>query len=117
MKRINLLISVILLTLLIACEGKKQQTVSGAIVNGEGKELSLMAYRNGQPDTLSRIILTADGNFSIPVSTGKMDFYTLSVEDNGALILAFDSTESPVIEADVFYINRTYKISNSKERL
>jgi peroxiredoxin len=115
MKKISVLIILVAGILAASCAKKQQQTVSGKIVNGAGKSLSLISYVNGKPDTLSSTVLTKEGNFSFPVSTGKMDFYSLAVEDNGALILAFDSTESPVVEADVFYINRTYEIQNSKE--
>lgn len=107
----------ILATVLIAsCANESDnQTISGTLTNAEGKEVSLVGFVNGQPDTLGSATLGADGNFEIPINTGRLSFYNLTVEDNGAIVLAFDSTESPVISADVDYINKKYEVSGSKD--
>ncbi|HKL02557.1 MAG TPA: TlpA disulfide reductase family protein [Cryomorphaceae bacterium] len=102
--------------IIVACANESnRQTISGTLTNAEGKKVSLVGFVNGQPDTLGSATLGSDGNFEIPISTGRLSFYNLVVEDNGAIVLAFDSTESPVVSADVDYINRTYEISGSED--
>ncbi len=102
--------------IIVACANESnRQTISGTLTNAEGKKVSLVGFVNGQPDTLGSATLGSDGNFEIPISTGRLSFYNLVVEDNGAIVLAFDSTESPVVPEDVDYINRTYEISGSED--
>jgi hypothetical protein len=93
----------------------EEQTVSGKIDNASGKQVDLIGFVNGEPDTIGTQVLTESGEFSIPVNAGRLAFYQLAVENNGALVLAFDSTESPRIEADLHYINQKYSVQGSKD--
>ncbi|MFN2429384.1 MAG: redoxin domain-containing protein [Cryomorphaceae bacterium] len=100
----------------VSCADQQDdQTISGTLTNAEGKKVSLVGFVNGEPDTLGSATLGAEGNFEIPINTGRLSFYNLVVEDNGAIVLAFDSTESPVVSADVDYINKKYEVSGSKD--
>jgi len=92
-----------------------QQTVSGKIDNATGKQVDLIGFVNGEPDTIGTQVLSESGEFSIPVDGGRLSFYQLAVENNGALVLAFDSTESPVVEANLHYINQNYTVSGSED--
>lgn len=96
-------------------ESNDQQSVSGKIDNASGKQVDLIGFVNGEPDTIGTQVLSESGEFSIPVNGGRLSFYQLAVENNGALVLAFDSTESPVVEADLHYINQNYSVSGSED--
>lgn len=99
---------------LISCQPSDKQSVSGKLQNGEGKKIALIGYDSkGQADTLGSTVLNSSGDFNFPVAGKKLTFYTLAIQDNGSLILAFDSTESPVITGDLHYINRNYSVSGS----
>lgn len=93
----------------------KEQTVSGKIDNAEGQQVSLIGFPNGQPDTLGTSTLAADGEFSFPVNGGKLAFYTLTIGDEASVVLAFDSTESPIVTANFPDIKKDYQIANSKD--
>ncbi len=100
----------------MACQSNGQQSVKGKIVNGEGKKVSLIGYSvKGEPDTLGTALLNAEGDFEIPVKGGRLNFYSLALQDNGSLILAFDSIHSPEVTGDMDYINRDYQVSGSPE--
>ncbi len=114
LKRPFLALLAVLFTISCADE-QNSQTISGTLTNAEGKKVSLVGFVNGEPDTLGSATLGAEGNFEIPINTGRLSFYNLVVEDNGAIVLAFDSTESPVVSADVDYINKKYEVSGSKD--
>ena len=106
----------LLILIISSCkETNDQQTVSGKIDNASGKQVDLIGFVNGEPDTIGTQVLSESGEFSIPVNGGRLSFYQLAVENNGALVLAFDSTESPVVEADLHYINQKYSVSGSED--
>ncbi len=117
MKNKFLLVLAFVSLIVTSCSDKssEDQTVSGKIENAAGKQLDLIGFVSGEPDTIGTQILTESGEFSIPVNTGRLSFYQLAVEDNGALVLVFDSTESPVIEADLHYINQKYSVRGSED--
>lgn len=106
---------VILLVASCSNSANKEQTVSGKIINASGKQVDLIGFVNGEPDTIGTQVLPESGEFSIPVKAGRLSFYQLAVENNGALVLAFDSTESPRIEADLHYINQEYSVQGSPD--
>lgn len=93
----------------------KNQTLSGTIANAEGQEISLVGFPKGQPDTIGTAVLTAEGEFSFPVNARQLAFYSLNVGGTETIILAFDSTQSPVITADFTTITSSYDVSNSKD--
>jgi peroxiredoxin len=107
----------LLVMIAAACSnsGNEEQTVSGKIENATGKQIDLIGFVNGEPDTIGTQVLSESGEFSIPVDGGRLSFYQLAVENNGALVLAFDSTESPRVEADLHYINKEYSVQGSKD--
>jgi len=109
--------SALIILIAYSCANTKneQQTVSGKIDNASGRQIDLIGFVNGEPDTLGTEVLNESGEFSISVNTGRLSFYQLAVENNGALVLVFDSTESPVIEADLHYINKKYSVKGSKD--
>lgn len=110
------LANIIIAATLWSCAGTETQTVSGTILNGEGKTISLLGYdATGTPDTLGQVVLDATGNFEIPINAGRLSFYTLVLDNNGALVLAFDSTQSPVVTADINSVHSVYEISGSKD--
>ena len=116
MKNINIIIlAIVVLTAACATSSNKEQTVSGTITNAEGQEVSLIGYPKGQPDTLASAILPASGKFSFPVNAGPLAFYNLNVGETETMILAFDSTQSPVVTADFTTITANYDVSNSKD--
>lgn len=95
--------------------GNKEQTLSGTITNAEGQEVTLLGFPKGQPDTLGTAVLSASGEFSFPVSAGPLAFYSLMVGETESIVLAFDSTQSPVVTADFTTMTATYDVSNSKD--
>lgn len=106
----------LLLFILASCTPQKnEQTVSGTISNAEGKQITLLGFPQGQPDTLGTKTLTGDGAFSFPVNTGNLAFYALNVGEEGSMVLAFDSTQSPKVTADYTTIKKSYDVSNSKD--
>lgn len=112
----NLFLAALALPIILwSCGGSQQQSVSGTVTNNEGQTISLIGYVNGQPDTVGTATPDASGNFSIPVNGGRLAFYTLSLGDNGALVLAFDSTQSPVVQVDMETAHKTYEVSGSKD--
>lgn len=118
MKMKTIIVSLFASSILIisACtQSNDVQTVSGKIENASGKQVDLIGFVNGEPDTMGTEILPESGEFSIPVDGGRLAFYQLAVEDNGALVLAFDSTESPKIKADLHYINQRYSVQDSPD--
>lgn len=115
MKRL-ILANIIIAATLWSCGVNDSQSVNGTIINGEGKTISLLGYdAAGTPDTLGQVLLDASGNFEIPVKAGRLSFYTLLLGENGALVLAFDSTQSPKITADINTVYSTYDVSDSKD--
>ncbi len=90
-------------------------TVSGTIEHAAGRKISLIGFNEGQTDTVATAVLGDDGKFSIPVNAGPLSFYALSIGQSGSIVLAFDSTQSPVIDADLEDVNETYEVSNSKD--
>lgn len=117
MKNKLILVSALASLIVTSCANKmsEEQTVSGTIQNAAGKQVDLIGFVDGEPDTLATQTLNESGQFSMPVNTGRLSFYQLAVEDNGALVLVFDSTESPVIEADLHYINQKYSVTGSED--
>ncbi|WP_204336815.1 peroxiredoxin family protein [Cryomorpha ignava] len=109
--------STIILLIASSCgsTSSKEQTVSGKIDNAEGQQITLIGYPKGQPDTLGSKTLTADGAFSFNVSGGNIAFYTLNVGNEGSVVLAFDSTQSPQVTANYPEIKKDYQIADSKE--
>lgn len=93
----------------------KEQTLSGTITNGEGQEVSLIGFPKGQPDTLGTAVLTASGEFSFPINARSLAFYSLNVGETETIVLAFDSTQSPVVTADFTSITSNYDVSNSED--
>ena len=117
MKNISIaMLAVVFLT--AACSNNssnKAQTLSGTIANAEGQQVTLIGFPKGQPDTLGTKFLTASGDFSFPVNAGPLAFYSLYVGESESIVLAFDSTQSPVVTADFTTITSTYDVSNSKD--
>lgn len=90
-------------------------TVSGTIEHAAGRKISLIGFNGGQTDTLATTVIEDNGKFSIPVEAGSLSFYALAIGQSGSIVLAFDSTQSPVIDADLENVNETYEVSNSKD--
>lgn len=90
-------------------------TVTGEIRNANGEQITLIGFDNGRPDTLGTQMLAKDGSFSFTVPPARLDFYNLTLDGKGSIILAFDSTQSPVIEADADHIPGDYTVSGSKD--
>lgn len=91
----------------------KQSPISGRIVGAEGRTIRLQHLGNVNPDMDSTVI-GPDGSFSILPSKGlAMDFYRLTLDDEHALLLITDSTESPRIEADYNDWRKSLSVSNS----
>ncbi len=117
MKKISIvMLAVVFLS--AACSnntGNKAQTLSGTITNAEGQQVTFIGFPKGQPDTLGTKVLTASGEFSFPVNAGSLAFYNLNIGETETIILAFDSTQAPVVTADFTTISSTYDVSNSKD--
>lgn len=115
-KLIYILIPLLTTVLLSGCNPENEsQTVSGTIENASGETIRLMGFTNGQADTLASQVLTDDGSFSFPVAAGILSFYSLTVDGKGNIVLAFDSTQSPVITADLNTMKEDYKVEGSKD--
>lgn len=101
----------------MACtETNKEQTISGTIENAEGLDVSVIGFTSkGQPDTLATTTLPASGEFSLPIKTGRLGFFVFEVGEYSNIVLAFDSTQSPVVNADYNTMLETYEIKNSKD--
>lgn len=116
LRKVKTLFALFVILVLSACSRTNQtQTVSGKIENGSGKQVDLIGFETGEADTLSTQVLPESGEFSLKVDAGRLAFYQLAVEDKGAIVLAFDSTESPVVEADIKTINKNYSVKGSED--
>jgi len=116
MKTIILSIFALIFLILSSCTPSNEvQTVSGKIDNAAGKQVDLIGFVDGEADTIGTQVLPESGEFSIPVDGGRLAFYQLAVENNGALVLAFDSSESPKIKADLHYINQKYSVKDAPD--
>lgn len=106
----------LILATMMACTNNNEQTVSGTITNAEGLEVSLIGFDSrGQADTLASTTLSESGKFSLPIKTGNLALYVLDVGDKSNIVLAFDSTESPVVTADYETLHQSYEVSKSKD--
>lgn len=115
-KVINSILMICAMAAFVSCAQKnKEQTVSGTIENAAGEKISLIGFTNGKPDTLKSQQLTADGDFSLPIDAGVLSFYGLNIGDKGTIVLAFDSTQSPVVKADAEQIGERYQVSGSED--
>ncbi len=114
MKRIVLAAFVI--TLISSCsQHSSNPTVSGTVSNAGGEKISLIGYIDGQPDTVGTAIPDGSGSFSIPHNAGRVSFFTLQLGSKGAIVLGFDSTESPVVNVDMETAHKTYEVSGSRD--
>ena len=90
-------------------------TIDGQVSNSAGDSLFLIAFPNNQVDTLGRTFLDASGDFSFEVPKAPMDFYNLVINDTSRIVLAFDSTDSPHITADLNKSITWYDVTGSPE--
>ena len=112
MKQFSPLLLAACLILSVSC-GKKQAPISGKIVGAEGAVIRLQKLGIANPD-LDSTVIGPDGSFTIIPTKGlAMDFYRLSLDNEHALLLVTDSTETPVIEADLNDWRNSMVVSNS----
>lgn len=113
----NLSLILLALFFITACNSvNEEQKISGKIANAEGIDVSLIGFTsNGQPDTIATAVLPESGEFEMPIQTGNLAFYILSVGDKDNIVLALDSTNSPVVTADYITIQEIYEVKNSKD--
>lgn len=105
----------ILLASACSSPSSEAQTVSGKIDNAEGQQVTLIGFPKGQPDTLGTTALTTEGEFSFNVNGGNLAFYTLNIGQEGSVVLAFDSTQSPHVTADFQELKKEYQVADSKD--
>ncbi len=114
MKR--LVIAALAIGLISSCSQQNSNpTVSGTVLNAEGEQISLIGYIDGKPDTIGTAIPDGTGRFSIPHNAGRVSFFTLQLGSKGAIVLGFDSTESPVVNVDMETAHQSYDVSGSKD--
>lgn len=117
MRKLNrILLSILAISFIASCGNQSNgPSVSGTIDNASGRTVSLIGFDAGQPDTVGTAVLGDDGKFNISVVAGKLAFYQLAIGQSGSIVLAFDSTQSPVVNANLENVNVTYEVSNSKD--
>ncbi len=103
-------------TLITSCtETNDQPTVSGILTDAEGLKLSLMGFNNNKTDTLESKVLDKSGTFNFSAPSEGLNFYALILETKGSIILAFDSTESPMITASASELTTNYEVTGSQQ--
>lgn len=112
MKFIPLLILSLSTVFCSSC-ANKQAPISGKIAGAEGSVIRLQHLGNVNPD-LDSTVIGPDGSFSIIPSKGlARDFYRLSIDNEHAILLITDSTESPQIQADFNEWRKSTTVLNS----
>lgn len=117
MKHAHPLSIFIVAALFAACTPQNPDAVqvSGTVKNASGDTVYLISFPNNTPDTLGRKALDNSGEFSFEVPKAPMDFYNLLINDTSRIVLAFDSTDSPNVTADLHKSIDWYDVSGSPE--
>lgn len=111
----NFSVFCLLVLISYACSNAEKPVVSGTISNAEGEKISLITYPNNQPDTLASALLNEKGDFSFDVPSTAFEFYSLEVNPQKRIVLAFDSTENPVVTADFSNMDKDYQVKGSPD--
>jgi thiol-disulfide isomerase/thioredoxin len=105
-----------LLTILVwtACQ-QDQQQISGFIQGAENKTIRLVAVRNGQETVIDSTQVDEKGHFRIvPHEPLSLDFYRLSVDTLGGMVLITDQTDQLItIEGEISTLFNDAKIHGS----
>lgn len=92
---------------------KKQNGISGQIENSKGETLVLNQIKNNSTVVLDSASIGENGQFSFDEQPGKLDFYTIVLNDQ-QIVLLTDSTETIEITGDGEDLLSTYDVSGSK---
>jgi len=109
---------IISLLVVIACDSSNNEAnrIVGTIENTDASTISLIGYNSGEPDTVQTASLDQNGNFEMIFKGGRLDFYTLALDEEKSMVLILDSTNTEVeITADAEKMRRDYSISGSPE--
>lgn len=115
MKQLTTLSALLAFAIAACTPHEKAPYVSGTIKNAQGKTVSIVGFKSGQPDTLAQEKLGASGKFTLTVPAARLSFYTLHIGTAKPIVLAFDSTATISITADFDNLEKTYQISGSKD--
>jgi len=99
-----------------SCFSGKEGTISGKIKGAEGKTIYLESFANNRSIFTDSTVVGADGTFSItPAQALDKDFYRVFLSEKEFATVITDSTESPVITADLTDFEKTLKVNGSPD--
>lgn len=99
--------------LLAACSNPGGTTVDVTIDGAAGRTATLERFERGQAIVLDSVTLDAQGSGKLRAASLPLDFYRVHLGNEQALVLAMDSTESPVLVASLDRLNNPTKVSGS----
>lgn len=99
---------------LVSCGTSKQQGISGTIKGAEGETVYLMSFVNSKAVATDSSLIAADGSFSIqPQTSMDLNFYQLLIDQERAMVLITDSTESITLQGTSEDFGETVKVQGS----
>ncbi|MEX1133040.1 MAG: TlpA disulfide reductase family protein [Flavobacteriales bacterium] len=99
--------------LLAACTNNGGTTVDVTIEGAAGRTAMLERFERGQAFVLDSVTLDANGHGKLRAASLPLDFYRVHLGNEQAVVLAMDSTESPVVVANLESLNVPASISGS----
>lgn len=99
--------------LLAACSNPGGTTVDVTIDGAAGRTATLERFERGQAFVLDSVKLDAQGHGTLRASSLPLDFYRVHLGNEQALVLAMDSTESPVLVASLDRLDKPTQVSGS----
>jgi len=99
--------------LLAACTNNGGTTVDVTIEGAAGRTAMLERFERGQAIVLDSVTLDAQGRGKLKAPALPLDFYRVHLGNEQAVVLAMDSTESPVVVAKLDRLNAPISISGS----
>ncbi|NND94492.1 MAG: AhpC/TSA family protein [Flavobacteriales bacterium] len=109
-------ISAIALIMISSCsQGPGTMNVKGVLENGAGETVYLQLFDDSAP--ADSAVIAQDGSFQISLRNPKLDFFKLSVGEQGRpVVLVFDSTQTNInITGDASGLLGSYSVSGSKD--
>lgn len=99
-----------------SCFSGKEGTISGKIKGAEGKTIYLESFANNRSIFTDSTVVGSDGSFSIiPAQSLEKDFYRVFISEKEFATVITDSTECPVITADLSDFEKTLKVNGSPD--
>jgi thiol-disulfide isomerase/thioredoxin len=99
--------------LLAACTNNGGTTVDVTIEGAAGRTAMLERFERGQAIVMDSVTLDAQGRGKLKAPALPLDFYRVHLGNEQAVVLAMDSTESPVVVAKLDRLNAPVSISGS----